>query len=90
METNEFNKVYKQTKEKYPETIILCRCGQFYLAYGQDAEDCVKILNLAPVQDSNREYVVGFPHGELYDKLRSLVKAGKKVAILSDYFTKTA
>lgn len=85
METNDFN-AYKEAKAKYPEAIILCRCGQFYLMYGKDAIEAIHILKLAPSQDSNGEYIAGFPHGELDTYLPKLVRAGKRVAII-DYKT---
>lgn len=89
METKEFTKSYKEAHELYPNTFIMFRCGQFYMMYGQDAEDAVKILNLTSSITTKGEYVTGFTHGCLEEYLPKLVKAGKRVAIMEDYFTKT-
>jgi len=50
---------YKEAKSMHPEHMILVRCGQFYLIYGKDAEDAIRILNLAPTQDSKRRIYSG-------------------------------
>jgi len=75
---------YKEIKRKYPDVLVLIRCDQFYLKYGQDAEDAVHILNLAPAQVGG-ENVAGFPFGCLDVYLPKLIRAGKKMAICEEY-----
>ena len=75
---------YNDLKKKKPDALLLFRCGDFYEAYEQDANDVVKILGtaLSKSRDAGNAYdMVGFPHYALDAYLPKLVRAGKRVAI---------
>ncbi|MBO5978340.1 MAG: DNA mismatch repair protein MutS, partial [Bacteroidales bacterium] len=78
-------KQYFEVKEKYPQTLLLFRVGDFYEMFGQDALIAVDILNIALTHKSNgaagKIEMAGFPHHALDSFLPKLVRAGKRVAI---------
>ena len=37
---------YKKTKEQYPDAILLCRVGDFYEAFYEDAELISRVLEI--------------------------------------------
>lgn len=69
-------------KEKYPDAVLLFRCGNFYESYEQDADILVKTLGIAL---RNRYYdrpkLAAFPHHALDTYLPKLIRAGYRVAI---------
>ena len=71
---------YKTIKAKFPDCVILCRVGDFYEAYNEDAETAAKVLGIIVTR---RDHVPmsGFPHQALDTYLPRLVRAGKRVAI---------
>ena len=75
---------YNDLKKKKPDALLLFRCGDFYEAYEQDANDVVKILGTALSKSraaGNAYDMVGFPHYALDAYLPKLVRTGKRVAI---------
>jgi DNA mismatch repair protein MutS len=78
-------KQYFQTKAKHPDAILLFRVGDFYEAYGQDAQTIVAILSIALTKKSNGQAgtieMAGFPYHAIDNFLPKLVRAGKRVAI---------
>ncbi len=78
-------KQYFEVKDKYPQTLLLFRVGDFYEVFGQDALTAVEILNIALTYKSNgaagKIEMAGFPHHALDTFLPKLVRAGKRVAI---------
>ena len=78
-------KQYFEVKEKYPQTLLLFRVGDFYEIFGKDALTAVEILNIALTHKSNgaagKIEMAGFPHHALDTFLPKLVRAGKRVAI---------
>jgi DNA mismatch repair protein MutS len=77
---------YKMIKMKYPDAILLFRVGDFYEAFGEDAKvvsDCLGIVRTQATTDDVRE-VAGFPFHALDSHLRTLVKAGYRVAICEE------
>ena len=78
-------KQYFEVKEKYPQTLLLFRVGDFYEIFGKDALIAVEILNIALTHKSNgaagKIEMAGFPHHALDTFLPKLVRAGKRVAI---------
>ncbi len=83
--TTVIRKQYDDFKSKHPDALLLLRCGDFYEAYDDDAEDCGKILGVTVRMyhetESNDIKVVGFPHHALDAYLPKLIRAGRRVAI---------
>ena len=75
-------KQYQELKLKWPETVLLFRCGDFYEAYEEDAKCCALILGITLTR-YNRSNVraAAFPHHALDTYLPKLIRAGKRVAI---------
>lgn len=73
---------YKQVKSQHEDAILLCRVGDFYEAYFEDAQIVSDILQIALTTKKPPTPMAGIPHYALDDHLHKLVKAGHKVAIL--------
>ena len=80
--------LYKQVKKQHGDTILLCRVGDFYEAFYEDAELIARLLEIALTARSHKNQksppapMAGIPHHALDSYLYKLVKAGHKVAIL--------
>ena len=73
-------KFIKEFKEKHPDVIFLCRCGDFYEMYCEDAVICSELLGIKfTMRDS--EKVSMFPYHALDMYLPKLVRAGRRVCI---------
>jgi len=76
---------YRQIKEKYPDTILLFRMGDFYETFEKDAIVASKILGITLTKRSNGKAsevpLAGFPHHALDNYLPKLVRAGQRVAV---------
>lgn len=73
---------FKELKGKYPDAILLFRCGDFYEAYEDDAEVCAKRLGITLTRrGSDKTRMAGFPHHALDTYLPKLVRAGYRIAI---------
>ena len=73
---------YCELKKKYPERLILFRCGDFYETYEDDAQlvsDCLGIT-LTKVHKTGLR-MAGFPYHALDTYLPRLIRAGFRVAI---------
>ena len=73
-------------KAKYPEALLLFRCGDFYETYCDDAVTASRILGITLTKRNNGagvkgDEMAGFPHHALDTYLPKLVRAGKRVAI---------
>lgn len=72
-------------KEKYPEALLLFRCGDFYETYCDDAVEAARILGITLTRRNNGAAsgaeMAGFPHHALDTYLPKLIRAGKRVAI---------
>ena len=78
---------YNRVKDQYSDTIVLCRVGDFYEAFGEDAETISRVLEIAlTARDKNTSGtpipMAGVPHHSLDSYLYKLVKEGHKVAIV--------
>lgn len=75
-------KQFHEMKEKFPDVVLLFRCGDFYESYNEDAVTCADILGivLTEIKESNIK-MAGFPHHALDTYLPKLIRAGKRVAI---------
>lgn len=76
---------YKQIKDKYPDTILLFRMGDFFETFEDDAVTASKVLGITLTKRSNGAAsdvaLAGFPHHALDNYLPKLVKAGHRVAV---------
>lgn len=76
---------YRQIKDKYPDTILLFRMGDFYETFEKDAILASKILGITLTKRSNGKAsevpLAGFPHHALDNYLPKLVRAGQRVAV---------
>ncbi|MBC8140765.1 MAG: DNA mismatch repair protein MutS [Armatimonadetes bacterium] len=77
---------YVETKAERPDVILLMRVGDFYEAYGDDAELIAGLLNITltgrEVAGLDTKYPMsGVPHHALERYLARLVKRGYKVAV---------
>ena len=72
-------------KAKYPEALLLFRCGDFYETYCEDAVIAARILGITLTHRNNGynkgDEMAGFPHHALDTYLPKLIRAGKRVAI---------
>ncbi|MGX7590434.1 DNA mismatch repair protein MutS [Candidatus Karelsulcia muelleri] len=87
-------KQYNEIKQKFTNTILLFRVGDFYEMFGKDAIKCSKVLNIVLTKrktKSNKNShmeLAGFPHHSINNYLPKLVKAGLKIAICDELETK--
>ncbi len=76
---------YRKIKEKYPDTILLFRMGDFFETFEDDAVTTSKVLGITLTKRSNGAAsevpLAGFPHHSLDNYLPKLVKAGYRVAV---------
>ena len=76
---------FYEIKERYPDAILLFRCGDFYETYCADAIRASEILGITLTRRSNggaaNTEMAGFPYHALDTYLPKLVRAGLRVAI---------
>ncbi len=72
---------YNALKEKYPDTKVLLRVGDFYETYQDDAKDLSKTLGIVLTKRNDGVNMVGFPYHALDTYLPKLIRAGYRVAI---------
>ena len=78
-------KQYRNIKEKYPETVLLFRMGDFFETFEDDALITSKVLGITLTKRANGAAsdvpLAGFPHHAIDTYLPKLVRAGFRVAI---------
>jgi DNA mismatch repair protein MutS len=76
---------YRKIKERYPDTVLLFRMGDFFETFEDDAITASKVLGITLTKRSNGAAsevpLAGFPHHALDNYLPKLVKAGYRVAV---------
>jgi DNA mismatch repair protein MutS len=76
---------YFGMKARFPEAILLSRVGDFYEAYGEDAETIARALSIALTSKEsgggNRVAMAGVPHHALDGYLAKLVAQRRVVAL---------
>lgn len=77
---------YKETKEKYPDCLLMFRVGDFFELFFEDAVIASRELNIALTSRDKKEGeegtpMAGVPHHALDAYLGKLVKGGYKIAI---------
>ncbi len=78
---------HARLKSQYPGVILLLRVGDFYEAFGDDADALARVCNLAKTTRADHR-MAGFPHMHLNRFLTVLVKAGFRVATCDPVFDK--
>ncbi|SHN66506.1 DNA mismatch repair protein MutS [Fervidobacterium gondwanense DSM 13020] len=73
-------KQYLEIKEKYKDSILLFRLGDFYEAFFDDALTVSKVLNIVLTKRQDAP-MAGIPYHALDNYLKKLVDSGYKVAI---------
>jgi len=78
-------KQYFTLKEQHPGSVLLMRVGDFYEAYGEDAEafarDAEIVLTSREAGGGRRLAMAGVPHHALDQYLRALMGKGHRVAL---------
>lgn len=81
-------KQFYDFKAKYPDALLLFRCGDFYETYAEDASIAADILGITLTkrgtggsERSTNTAMAGFPYHALDAYLPKLIRAGKRVAI---------
>ncbi|MBR1631674.1 MAG: DNA mismatch repair protein MutS, partial [Paludibacteraceae bacterium] len=78
-------KQFNDIKAKYPDALLLFRCGDFYETYCEDAVYAAQVLGITLTKRSNGgasdAEMAGFPFHALDTYLPKLVRAGRRVAI---------
>lgn len=76
---------YRRIKERYPETLLLFRVGDFYEMFYEDAEVGARVLNLTLTSrthgPNHRVPLAGIPVKSLDNYVAKLVTQGLRVAI---------
>ncbi len=76
---------YHQIKDRYPDTILLFRLGDFFETFEEDAAIAAKVCGLTLTKRGNGSEeetpLAGFPHHQLDNYLPKLVRAGYRVAV---------
>ena len=79
---------FKNLKEKYPDAVLLFRCGDFYETYMDDAQTSAKILGITLTRSTKQKEddgsglrMAGFPYFLLDEYLPKLIRAGHRIAI---------
>ena len=81
-------KQFFDLKAKHPDAVMLFRCGDFYETYCEDAITAAKILGITLTHRNNGagvkgDEMAGFPHHALDTYLPKLIRAGKRVALVT-------
>ena len=77
---------FRDLKKKYPDTIMLFRCGDFYETYCEDAVTAAQVLGITLTHRNNKGSVAsvemaGFPYHAIDTYLPRLIRQGYRVAI---------
>jgi len=76
---------FHKIKEKYPDTILLFRVGDFFETFEEDAKTASKVLGITLTKRANGKAgnvpLAGFPHHAIDTYLPKLVRAGMRVAV---------
>lgn len=75
---------YWRLKGQYPDTLVLFQCGDFYEAFGEDAELIARTLDVVLTRRTVgvlKVPMAGFPVGASASYVRRLVDLGHTVAL---------
>jgi DNA mismatch repair protein MutS len=75
-------KQFLTLKGKYPDAVMLFRCGDFYETYSTDAITAAEILGITLTKRANGKgktvEMAGFPYHALDTYLPKLIRSGKR------------
>jgi DNA mismatch repair protein MutS len=78
-------KQYNSIKNKYPDTVLLFRLGDFFETFNEDAKITASVCGITLTKRNNGAAgnmpLAGFPHHQLDNYLPKLVRAGYRVAV---------
>lgn len=78
-------KQYNAIKQKYENTILLFRLGDFFETFGEDAIICAKVCGITLTKRNNGAAgempLAGFPYHQIDAYLPKLVRSGHRVAV---------
>ncbi len=77
-------KQFHHFKDKYPDSVLFFRMGDFYETFYEDAEICSRILGIALTsrdKSSNPIPLAGIPYHAVDNYLKKMLQAGYKVAV---------
>jgi len=74
-------KQYQALKDQHKDCILLFQVGDFYEAFGPDAELVARVLDITLTKRQKDLDMAGFPVGSLDQYLPLLAKAGHRVAV---------
>jgi len=78
-------KQYYSIKEKYPETVLFFRMGDFFETFGEDAVLLSKVTGIILTKrgsgSASEVELAGFPHHQLDTYLPKMIRAGYRVAV---------
>lgn len=84
-ETAPVRRQYLQIKQRFPDTILLFRIGDFYETFEQDAETAARLLDITltsrEMGKGVRVPLAGIPYHAADPYIARLVAAGQKVAV---------
>lgn len=76
---------YRKLKQEHPDCLLLFRCGDFYEAYFEDAEELGRLLNIIVTRKTaggdGDVAMSGVPYHAVETHLARLIRAGRSVAI---------
>ena len=79
---------FKNLKEKYPDAVLLFRCGDFYETYMDDATTAAKVLGITLTRSTKQKEddgrglrMAGFPYFKLEEYMKKLIRAGHRIVI---------
>lgn len=76
---------YRTLKEKYPDTVIFFRIGDFYKVFYKDAETCARVIGLTvSYRNKNSDNPIplaGLPFHSIDSYLKKITRAGYKIAV---------
>lgn len=88
VEPSALAKAYEQMKAKHPDTVLLFRMGDFYVAYDVDAKVLSEVCGITLTRQNKVNDITAqqamFPAAGLDTWLPKLVRAGKRVAICDE------
>lgn len=81
IEMSPMMKQFYEFKAKYPDALLLFRCGDFYETYEDGAETIARELGITLSKRADGTKEAGFPHHALDVYLPKLVRNGHRIAI---------
>lgn len=76
----------RKFKAKYPDALIMMRCGDFYELLDTDAEVAASVLGITLTKHNDTgDKIAVFPYHALDEYLPKLIRAGYRIAICDGF-----